>query len=298
MPPNPPCPHRRVTLSRIISALALGLASPAWAQTAPYQIQFFHIAEGVDVDVFIPSNSSVNTARPALLMIPGGGWSTSDKQAMHPLCDAFARQGFVAVATTYRHAPQNAWPAQLIDVTQVVWQMREHAQALGIDPQRIGAIGASAGALLAGHLGSRDERSPRSGVSSQVQRVISIGGPWNLAHVLTTFQQYNWQTNPVYPDVSALGMISNLFGHLPTEQEAAQASPYYWVSPHSAPTLMLHGTADTLVPPLQSTETCKHIRDAGARCDGQLFNGVGHTITADFLPPMLNFLSDWAPASR
>ena len=297
MLPSPPCPRRRGTLSLVISVLGLALAGAAWAQAVPYQVQSFHVAEGVDVDVFIPTSSSSESARPALLMIPGGGWSTSDKQAMYPLCDAFARRGFVTVTTTYRHAPQNTWPAQLIDVAQVVWQMREHAQALGIDPRRIGAIGASAGALLAGHLGSTDERSPRSGVSSKVQRVISIGGPWNLAHVLTTFQQYNWQANPVYPDTQALGMISNLFGHLPTEQEAAQASPYYRVGPTSAPTLMLHGTADTLVPPVQSTGTCQHIREAGGRCDGQLFNGVGHTITVDFLPPMLQFLSDWAPAS-
>ncbi|MGE5453448.1 MAG: alpha/beta hydrolase fold domain-containing protein [Acidobacteriota bacterium] len=286
------CPARLV--------LAFGALTMIWADVTcarpsagqPYHVQSWHIAEGVDVDVFSPTSSQPGAARPALLMIPGGGWSTSDKQAMYPLCDAFARQGFVTATTTYRHAPQHVWPAQWVDVAQVVWHMREHAQALGIDPQRIGAIGASAGALLAGQLGSVDMRAPGTGVSSQVQRVISIGGPWNLAHVLTTFQRYKGQANPEYPNTDALGMISNLFGHIPTEQEAAQASPYYRVSAHSAPTLMLHGTADALVPSLQSTQTCKHMRDVHARCEVQLFPGVGHTITPDFLPPMARFLSD------
>lgn len=274
---------------------ALGTSSAMAQGVAPYRVASFHLSDGVDVDVFQPIGSANKQPRPALLLIPGGGWSTSDRSAMYPLCDALARRGYVAVTTTYRHAPANVWPAQLNDVVQVVWRMREHAQELGIDTQHIAAIGASAGALIAGHLGSLDARAPQSGASSKVQKVISIGGPWNLAHALSTFEQFNWQSNPVYPDISALGMLSNLFGGLPNLDQAAQASPYFAVNQISAPTLMLHGANDTLVPPIQSTGTCQHIRDVGGACEWQLFPGVGHTITADFLPPMLAFLNDWAP---
>lgn len=287
---------RRTSCSLLVGLLLTGNGL-AWSEPLNYHVQNAHVSEGVDVDIFIPDSKAPSSGRPALLMIPGGGWSTSDKQAMHPLCDAFARLGFVTVTTTYRHAPQFNWPAQQQDVVQVVWQLREHAKDLGIDPRRIGAIGASAGALLAGHLGSIDQKSPRSQVSSKVQRVITAGGPWNLAHAVSTFKAYQWQPNPIYPDISALGMISNLFGAIPTEAQAATASPYYAVKADSAPTLFLHGSADTLVPPLQSIETCKHMREQGARCEIRIFDEVGHTITPAFVQPMMQFLQDWIPAS-
>lgn len=290
----------RIVLTCLAFALQMGVLSSALAQSSgqapqPYSVQSWHLANAVDVDVFTPPGPAPITGWAAVLLIPGGGWSTADKSKVHPLADALVKRGFLAVATTYRTAPQNPWPAQLEDVALVVWHMRVHAKELQLDPRRIAALGASAGSLLAGHLGTRSLM--HNATSAQVQRVISIGGPWDLGHALQSFAQHQWQAHDTYPDISALGMMSNLFGgRLPSMEQAQQASPQYWIQGRAAPTLFLHGAADTLVPPLQSQAACDRMKAVRASCQVMLFPGVGHTITPDFLPPILSFLKDWQPS--
>lgn len=91
-----------------------------------------------------------DAALPALLLLPGGGWVTGSAD----LADVMAREiaansGCVVVTATYRKAPENPFPAPLVDCLAVFCHLVEHAADLGLDPDRIGVIGDSAGGNLA-----------------------------------------------------------------------------------------------------------------------------------------------------
>ncbi|HEX7639255.1 MAG TPA: prolyl oligopeptidase family serine peptidase, partial [Burkholderiaceae bacterium] len=143
------------------------------------------------------------------------------------------------------------------DARQAVWWLREHAATLGIDPHRVLALGGSAGALLAGWLGTSDRTDAR-GTHSRADAVVSLWGPWDLT--------------VVPPREDARHMVDALLGAWP----ARSASPIFRIDPRASPTLFIHGTADTLVPPGQSTRACEALRASGVHCEVVLLDGEGH----------------------
>src|SRR5580700_4277717 len=136
------------------------------------------------LDIFEPPDRGSQT-RPAILLLHGGGWTSFDKSTMRKLGEFFARSGFVAVAADYRlfnvKDPVNRWPAQLDDVQRAVRWVRANAGKYGVNPERMGAFGHSAGAQLASLLGmeeTRDNSDPAlAKYSSRVQAVVDASGP-------------------------------------------------------------------------------------------------------------------------
>jgi dienelactone hydrolase len=124
--------------------------------------------------------------RPVIAYIHGGGWRAGSKDG-HKL-DAIeaAKRGYVAVSIGYRFAPAHLFPAQIEDVKCAIRWLRANADELGIDPERIGAIGYSAGAHLSMMLGTMDSSDGFEGSggspdqSSKVQAVVAYFGPTNF----------------------------------------------------------------------------------------------------------------------
>jgi acetyl esterase/lipase len=90
------------------------------------------------------------TNRPAILIIHGGGWSAGSKNDMvyRTLMVDYAMKGYVVCNMNYRLVQEAPLPACIEDVRCAIRWMKANAQRLGIDPQRIGTYGHSAG----GHL--------------------------------------------------------------------------------------------------------------------------------------------------
>ncbi|HEY0857017.1 MAG TPA: alpha/beta hydrolase, partial [Albitalea sp.] len=172
-----------------------------------------------------------------------------------------AQHGMLPVAIDYRLAPQSHWPAQAEDVEEAVWWLRENAASLGIDPQRVVAVGSSAGGHLAAWLATTNRTSPR-GTPSRPDAVVSLAGPWDLAAA------------NLHAD--ARGMVATLLG----AQPARAASPLWRIDSRSAPALLIHGTKDELIPPDQSTRACAALRAAQVDCDLMLLEGEGHVLSS------------------
>lgn len=138
-----------------------------------------------DVSTSVDSAGTVGTddaLRPAVISIHGGSWARGDKanSDWRGVCQWLASAGFVAYSVNYRLAPAATFPAAIDDLTMAVeWIRRaENAAEYGIDPERIGVFGGSAGGNLAALLGARGTGSLSEG--SRVSAVATLSPPTDL----------------------------------------------------------------------------------------------------------------------
>lgn len=97
------------------------------------------------LDVYEPEEHAT-TARPLLILMPGGGFIRGDKAERENFGQRFAREGYVTIVANYRLAPAHQWPAGAQDVIAAYLWVRQHATGFKGDPGRIFLAGESAGA--------------------------------------------------------------------------------------------------------------------------------------------------------
>lgn len=99
------------------------------------------------LDLYQPRKAA-GRLTPVIVSIHGGGWVYGDKELYQHYCMNLAQRGFSVVNYTYRLAPEFKYPAPIEDANAVFQWVMEHAQAYGLDADRIFAVGDSAGAHL------------------------------------------------------------------------------------------------------------------------------------------------------
>jgi acetyl esterase/lipase len=211
------------------------------------------------LDVYRPSPS--NAKRMAIVHLYGGGFFTGSKAGVATSSRAFAGQGYVSIASTYRLTGQARWPAQIEDTKAAIRWTRANADRLGIDPDKIGVAGYSAGgmlALFAAGTGDRAEfegNGGNGGVSSKVAACVAF-----------------------YPATSAM---LNLLPDGADRAALEAASPGTYISKDFAPTIFLHGLADTTIPYSSSVKFFDKLREAGVKVDLHLFQGAPHAYVSN-----------------
>ena len=207
------------------------------------------------LDIYQPGDHS-SDLRAAVIVIHGGTWMSGDKGNLRLMAAFLARCNFVAFSVDYRllHGKENQWPAQLNDVQRAVRWIRANAAKYGVDPERIGAFGHSAGAQLAALLGlegTRDNSDPAlAKYSSAVQAVVDVSGPTDF-------------TTKHDPDGEAFftWFLGGDYAH--DGQIWRDASPVFHVSKKAAPFLIVHGTHDESVSMAQAQELADKLKQAG-----------------------------------
>src|SRR5436305_794266 len=136
----------------------------------------------LQMDIVRPRGDS-GDGRPTVLCIHGGGFRAGARQSYLPLCIKLAQRGYVAATVSYRLAPKSQFPAPVHDVKAAVRFLRANASKFGIDPERIGVTGGSAGGHLALFLGltpgvaELEGYGPNLDQSSRVCCVVDYYGP-------------------------------------------------------------------------------------------------------------------------
>lgn len=200
----------------------------------------------VKLDLYLPRTPAGN-AIPCIVVIHGGGWRSGDKTRFAPIAAALAEQGFAAACIGYRLLPEVEFPAPILDCKAAVRWVRAHATRYGIDPDRLGAIGGSAGGHLvamlgtSAHLTALEGDGGNPGWPSRVQAVVAMATP---------------------ADMRAFGERAGI-----TPDLIALISPVTHVDRAAAPVLLLHGTKDALVPVAQSELLRDKYRQAGASAE-------------------------------
>ena len=100
------------------------------------------------LDVYRPKDAKGSL--PVIVSIHGGGWVYGDKELYQYYTMSLAQRGFAVVNFSYRLAPENRFPSQMEDIRAVFAWAQAHAEAYGLDMDRLFAVGDSAGAHLLG----------------------------------------------------------------------------------------------------------------------------------------------------
>ena len=226
------------------------------------------------LDIYTPARPGKR--RPAILAIHGGGWTGGSKSSYAALAPRFTRAGYVMISVEYRlvKGNRNRWPAQIDDAQRAVRWVRAHAERYGIDPDRIGAYGHSAGGHLVAMLGTcdtRDDHDPLlAGYASRVSCVVDTCGPTDFRD--DARRLFNPKIVP---------LVYGLIGKMPNEAPALyrEASPITHIDAKTVPFLIFHGTADNVVPIDQSERLLTALQKSHVESRLVRLPGEGHLFT-------------------
>lgn len=210
---------------------------------------------------------------PLLVFIHGGGWVSGDRSMFAEEAEWVAERGWAAACISYRLAPLHNYPAPIEDVQTFLVYAVDQAKTLGIDPSMLVLMGNSAGGYLAlmasirrqgyGHLSG--ELVPMIAGAISVCGITRLDDPshTNLPIAMSFVEQYM--------GVSFAG----------NEELWRAASPFHHAPGSTVPTLLVHGTADDVVPYSQSQAMHDAVRRGGGDCTLVPVEGEGHSFTWD-----------------
>jgi len=221
--------------------------------------------------IYSPTNHNPKVdRRPAVLFIHGGGWGSGLPDYFAPHCRYFAAHGLVAMTVQYRLTKQEGVTVFncIADVKSCMRWIRRHADELGVSTNRIAAAGDSAGGHLAACLGvieGLDEPGEDTSVSARADAMILY--------------------NPVIDTTMPDGWDVARFGGKAGAAVAARArefSPVDHVKAGAPPTLVIHGTDDTVTPIAWSERFVKAMQEAGNAVEFTQLEGRKHAFVIPF----------------
>ncbi|GGN92153.1 hypothetical protein GCM10010969_04340 [Saccharibacillus kuerlensis] len=248
---------------------------PARSNDRPFvrlvpDVQFARFAGGktLSLNLLLPSGDG---PAPLILWIVGGAWVSCNSARNLPQLVRLAERGYAVASIEYRLAHEARFPAQIEDVKSALRFLRANADKYGIDSQRVGVWGHSAGGQLAALLGvtggsSEFEADEHLEQSTRVQAVVDFSGPTDIA--LDFQSEYHM---PVMALIlgGTIGMKPDL---------ARRTNPVHYLDGREVPPfLIMHGDADTTVPLRQSQLLYDALTEAGVHSEFCVLEGTGHS---------------------
>jgi acetyl esterase/lipase len=228
------------------------------------------------MDVFKPAKPSGI----GVLWMVSGGWVSDHNGINAGLAKLFNDRGITLIFVMHGSQPKYTVAEIVDDIHRAVRFVRTNAATYGVDPNRLGISGASAGGHLSlmmatyGADGKPDARDPIDRASSRVQAAALFYPPTDMlnygkegvaAFTLPMLRGYQ----PAFGTTDAT----------PKEEMAKISralSPIYGISASTPPILLIHGDADTLVPLQQSERFLTKLKEKSIPCELIVKKGKGH----------------------
>jgi acetyl esterase/lipase len=215
------------------------------------------------LDVFTPKDKKNGAG---VIFVVSGGWFSSH-DAIFPglgLFNEYLKRGYTVFTVVHGSQPRYTIPDAVGDLNRAVRFIRYHAKDYKIDPKRLGITGLSAGGHLslmqgmAGTKGNPEAKDPVERVSSRVQAVACFFPPTDFLNYGKAgkdvfehgvIQKYKLQAPFEFRKLDPVNKV-----YLPVKDKKKvrkilrEMSPLYHVSAKSPPSLIIHGTKDSLVP--------------------------------------------------
>lgn len=249
-----------------------------WNMNVPYIENQHRQHERHRLNLVIPPRKD-GKKLPLVIWIHGGAFWTGSKDDKH-LARALFDKGFAVCSINYRLSNSAPFPAQLQDCKAAIRWLRKHADQYGIDPDRIGVWGASAGGYLSAMLAvtggvKQFEWGENLDQGSRVQCAVDWFGPTNF---LLMDQQARDIPGADRNHDDADSPESLLIGGPIQEHQdkVKRADPCQYASKDDSPILIVHGKKDRLVPFGQSELLVKALRDVRAPVEFTPLDNAGH----------------------
>jgi acetyl esterase/lipase len=292
----------------LIAAFAVLSPFPAIAQDDPLATRKEDVIYGrkfgtaLTLDVFTPKKEPNGRG---VILVVSGGWFSDHNNINLGMAAPLLKRGYTVFAVVHGSQPKFTIPEIVGDMNRAVRFVRYHAKDYGIDPDAIGIAGASAGGHLslvqgtAGTQGNPDARDPVERESSRVQAVACFFPPTDFLNygkpgenALGRGILINFQAPFEFQEFDSK---SRKFVRITDEEKVLeigrQISPINHVTPDDAPTLIIHGDADKLVPIQQAEIIIKKLKDSGVDAKLAVKPGADHG-WADLLKDV-DQLADW-----
>lgn len=246
---------------------------------------------------------NTNTYKPAIIFFPGGGFTTADHEKYFQMRYELAKAGYVVAAAEYRTVP-NTFPAPLIDGKAAVRYLRAHADIFGIDVDKIGVLGDSAGGYMSQIVGTTNGETKYDvgdfkEFSSDVQAVCTIYGISNLLNIGEGFDKEIVDVHHSPAVTEALLVHGPAFNLNPgssilsDEKKALEASSIGHIKKDLPPFLIMHGDQDKLVSPVQSEQLYEALKKNGTKVDYVVLKGANHGDAFWYQKPVFDKVVSW-----
>ncbi|MBL8821721.1 MAG: alpha/beta hydrolase [Planctomycetia bacterium] len=253
------------------------------------------------MDVFTP-NANRNGA--GVIMVVSGGFFSSKEAINRAFFNVMLARGYVVFAVVHGSQPKFTIPEIVDDMNRAVRFIRYHAKDYGVDPDRLGIMGASAGGHLslmmgcASREGNPSAKDPVDRVSSRIAAVGCFFPP-------TDFLNYGKEGEVALGTGILQGFwpafdfqtLDGKKGFVPVDdmekrkEVGKQISPLYHVTSDDAPTLIIHGDADKLVPIQQAELIIAKLKENNVVCELVVKPGKAHGWAG--IDKDLVIISDW-----
>ena len=298
-PPSPPCPQpkslaaapraifrqalKRLLLVVLAVIVLVGVSvASLWLYLHPHCERIDGIVYGqqqtqsLSMDILRPGH----TNGLGVVVMVSGGWKSATAGAFPVWAAApLLRHGYTVFAVYHVSQPEATVTEIVAEVNRAVRFIRYHAHDYGIDPQRLGVTGGSAGGHLSlmlatrGGSGATEAADPVDRESSAVQAVAIFFPVTDLLNLGASTENAG-NGGPPKDFVQAFGSQStNLAIWKVTGHEL---SPIYYIHSNLPPILIIHGDADTLVPLDQSQRFQAAAQKQGCEVKLIVRQGAGH----------------------
>jgi acetyl esterase/lipase len=226
-------------------------------------------------DVFQPKQNAKGIG---LLFMVSGGWVSqwSEPAKLQPMIQPLLDSGYTVFAVRHGSSPRYVIPEIAVDVRSALKFIHAHAIDYQVDPAKLGVFGFSAGGHLSLLLGTmtNDQQTPDA---AHVAAVVAVFPPTDLG-----------------PYVDFKSPLRERFPALKFEPaEAEKYSPLMHVTADDAPTLLVHGDKDELVPIWHSQKISAAFSEANVPAELITIEGAAHGFDAEGNKRMMAGMVGW-----
>jgi acetyl esterase/lipase len=301
---------KRLVLAILLACTLLGPAAFTRAADEPNYarkevIYGRKFGTALTMDVFTPKKDANGAG---VIVVVSGGWFSSHDSINPGLAQPFLDKGYVVFAVVHGSQPKFSIPEILEDMHRAIRFIKTNAKEYGVDPERLGITGGSAG----GHLSLMQGCAPKEGnpkakdpVEQQSSRVAAVACYYPATDFL------NWgEKGKVMLGRGVRVPVKGAFDFrvpgaggalvpvpdVETTLDIGKAiSPITHARKDNPPTLIIHGDADTLVPLQQSETMAKALKDAGVTAELIVVKDGGHDakVVKDNLPKVVEWFDKY-----
>lgn len=216
-----------------------------WPERVPKRTWTYSGSQQLD---FYPAKGHSRAA--CVIVIHGGGWDSGERGQIPQFNYWLVRNGYAVADISYRLAPEAIWPAQRDDVAAAVGFIKAHAMSWGVDATKLVLFGRSAGGQIAEACGYTFH-------DPAIRGVIALYAPSDM--------RFAWTLGRPDDALNSPRLLRRFLGGTPMTAGPAydSSSALSLVDSHSPPTLLVHGTIDTLVWQRHSVRLAARLSESG-----------------------------------